>query len=73
MKYIKFENLGLVLFGHSIKHFDFAQKVDDKPISAGFVKTDMYSDTKTCEGHSTTLGIGAQEEDTELLNQLGIR
>lgn len=46
MKYIRTEDLGIVIFGNHITHSDMANKLlsgDDRVVSAGFVGFDMVS------------------------------
>jgi hypothetical protein len=37
VKYINFENLGMVIFENQINHAEMASRLNDTPISAGFV------------------------------------
>ena len=65
MKYIRFKNVGMVLFEGSIGHDEIARRIKDKPISAGFVyMDDCYDDGKPiCSGDSATLKLKMDEED----------
>jgi hypothetical protein len=65
MKYIRFKNVGMVLFEGSMGHDEMARKIKDKPVSAGFVYIDeCFDDGKPiCSGCSATLKLKMDEED----------
>jgi hypothetical protein len=69
MKYIRFKRLGMVLFEETKSHQDFAELLQDEPISAGFVRTTSYIEEgrPVCSGDSYTLKIATLPEDTQLL------
>lgn len=70
MKYIRFEDSGIVIFQEFIEHLTMASKFkSDKVISAGFVSFDGMNIMK-CYGESLSLGVKAHELDTEKVNKI---
>ena len=68
MKYINFENIGIVIFPELIQHSDMAQIVGHKAISAGFFNV-ADADDAHCFGKSVSLGIASRPEDTKELQR----
>lgn len=65
MKYITFENLGIVIFDEAINHKEMAAWLRDKPISAGFVflpNRDTKGNEVHCFGKSTSLNLESSEK-----------
>jgi hypothetical protein len=65
-KYIKTKNREIIMFGEIIQHSSFSSR---EPISAGFVSfgiDEQGNPTCQCYGHSISLGLESEEEDTEL-------
>jgi len=69
MKYIRFEDQGLVIFEERLRHSDVADKfAPDKPLSAGSVAGDDLNEPR-CLGESATLKLVSNPEDTALLRR----
>lgn len=68
MKYIKFKEVGFVLFERHISHCRLADKVGADVESAGFVEMDELN-PPMCYGESTTLNVKSDPKDTELLRR----
>jgi len=70
MKYIRFEEIGFVLFPNNIRittHKKIKDSVNKKVISAGFVG---FNETSfICYDESTSLHKSSKEEDSELLTR----
>lgn len=64
MKYINFENSGIVVFETHNSHKEISILFNDKPLSAGFV-----NDRFECYGESETLGIKSLAHDTYTLKR----
>lgn len=62
MKYINFENSGIVVFETHNSHAEVSKLFNDKPLSAGFV-----NDRFECYGESETLGVKSLSHDTYTL------
>jgi hypothetical protein len=73
LKYINFENLGIIIFEEHVEHAILASKMGDKPISAGFVSLpdkDECGNKASCYGESVSLNIKSRPlEDTNLLQR----
>jgi hypothetical protein len=64
MKYIRFKNLGYILFENRLKHSSIAEVINDKPVSAGFIYETKKSHLMAF-GDSASMGIDSiPEEDT---------
>jgi hypothetical protein len=61
LKYIHFENIGLIIFDESISHIEMKRLVGRKAISAGF----FACEAPRCFGKSDTLQLRSQIEDAE--------
>lgn len=66
MKYINFDNVGLVIFGPHIQHSSMAMMINDKPISAG--KIQINDDRVYTIGDSVSLGLTSDPQDASLFN-----
>ena len=66
MKYIKFKNLGFVLFSEAQQHKDIAKLIGDEIESAGFAKASEFIDGGKiqCFGESLSLRASCQKTDT---------
>lgn len=67
MKYIRTDNLGIVVFDAAIQHYVMAECLslaNNDIISAGFVTKDMH-----CIGESISLKKASRPEDTKLLSR----
>jgi hypothetical protein len=69
MKYINFENVGIVIFDNSVSHRDMAQLIGQKVNSAG---TFRCNDPR-CYGESTSLKVESSEEDQFVIEMMGRR
>ena len=66
MKYIRFKQLGLVIFEDSVQHANIASMLHPfEPISAGFVHLTLG----VCYGDSMSLNLQALPEDTTILRE----
>lgn len=73
MKYIRFEEMGIVIFESHIPHDVMARRLQEKPISAGFVnfpESDKYGTKATCYDESVSLNLKSTEADTNRLQRL---
>lgn len=73
MKYINFENIGLVIFETNVNHDSMRQLVGHNAISAGFCSfpnKDENGNEARCYGRSTTLRLDSAPEDTQRLQQI---
>ncbi len=61
MKYINFENIGLVIFEESIPHIEMKRLIGQKAISAGF----FACEAPRSFGKSDTLQRHSRTEDAE--------
>ena len=68
LKYVNFENVGLVIFQATMSHRDMVGLIGDTPVSAGFVFADELN-PPSCTGRSTSLGLKACHQDTETLRR----
>lgn len=69
MKYINFENAGIVVFPSHNNHKDIAEKFkNDKVISAGFVSMHIEDKNDVCtHGESFTLNVSSNKSDSNYL------
>lgn len=63
MKYIRFQNLGMVVFEDSISHIDMKCRLGDRALSAGF----FTCEAPVCSGMSGTLNLESRSEDADRL------
>ena len=73
MKYIRFEEMGIVIFESHIPHDVMARRFQEQPISAGFVflpNNDECGNKATCYGESVSLNLKSTEADTKRLQRL---
>lgn len=69
MKYIRFEDSGIIIFSDYIAHQDMAAKFHgEKPISAGFFNV-MDADDVQCYGESVGLGLKSDPKDVLVLQR----
>jgi len=72
MKYIHFQNHGIIIFSSQIPHITVASKfAADIPLGAGFITRD-FDGNRICSGYSSSLKIGVGETDSEKLLDMGI-
>ena len=65
MKYIRFEDMGIIIFGSHIPHTTMKQLINDEVVSAGFVS--LSDKNASCYGESVGLDVKSDEQDTKLL------
>ncbi len=73
LKYIHFENLGIIIFPEAIEHYKMASWLKDEPISAGFVfipEKDDCGNIAHCYGESVSLNLKSKDIDTKLLKRM---
>lgn len=71
MKYIRTEELGIVIFGNHITHSDMANKLlsgDDRVVSAGFVGFDMVSSENPVRFGGESISLKAKSDPKEDFN-----
>jgi len=71
-KYIRFEDIGFVIFEKHVPHSTIKQLLNEKPLSAGFCdlpEEDSCGTKASCFGESVSLNLKAAEKDTELLQR----
>ncbi|MCP5536214.1 MAG: hypothetical protein H7A51_08275 [Akkermansiaceae bacterium] len=68
-KYVRFHN-GVIVFPPNLQHRDMSELCPSlgRPISGGFVSKNEQGLIE-CHGRSISLRLGAQPDDTEVLNQ----
>jgi hypothetical protein len=72
MKYINFEDLGIVIFEPHIDHDDMQRTIDRPALSAGFVSVGDFDDGDKvkCYGRSSTLNLASDPVgDTAILRR----
>jgi hypothetical protein len=68
MKYVKCRYRGIFLFSPKIRHEQMRDWLGGEIVSAGLVALGPDG-LPMCSGHSSTLGISADERDTEILRE----
>lgn len=71
LKYIRFEDIGFVIFEPGVEHDVMAKLVGAKPVSAGFATfPDTNGNPALCSGKSVSLKLASSPADTAKLQRL---